>query len=80
MSLYSLIRLYTLFESRYFLLIVLKCCRYLTISQQMVEVPLADLVTTVLERCQAVLSVAKYLFTSAQIKELFRKDYFQKYG
>ena len=45
----------------------------------MVEVPLADLVTTVLERCQAVLSVAKYLF-SAQIKELFRKDYFQKYG
>ena len=46
----------------------------------MVEVPLADLVTTVLERCQAVLSVAKYLFTSAQIKELFRKDYFQKYG
>ena len=46
----------------------------------MVEVPLADLVTTVLEWCQAVLSVAKYLFTSAQIKELFRKDYFQKYG
>ena len=58
----------------------MKCCKYLTISQKMVEVPLADLVTTVLERCQAVLSVAKYLFTSAQIKELFRKDYFQKYG
>lgn len=33
----------------------------------MVEVPRADLVTTVLQRCQAVLSVAKYLF-SAQIK------------
>lgn len=33
----------------------------------MVEVPRADLVITVLQRCQAVLSVAKYLF-SAQIK------------
>lgn len=45
----------------------------------MVEVPLADLVTTVLERCQAVLSVAKYLFTSAQIKELnFSERLFSK--
>lgn len=34
----------------------------------MVEVPLADLVTTVLQRCEAVLSVARYLFSAHTAK------------
>ena len=43
----------------------------------MVEIPRADLVTTVLQRCQAVLIVTRYLFSAngaKYMKELFRKD------